>query len=110
MRLVLYFVLSSCCFGLTSPLANGEDAAVATGDAVTDSNAPISATINAYVAAFNARDVDALVALWSPEGVYVSRTSGEQLTGRDAIAADFAAIFALENPPTLAVDTESIEF
>jgi uncharacterized protein (TIGR02246 family) len=66
--------------------------------------------INSYVVAFNARDAEALVAHWSPNGVYTSRTSGEQVTGREAMAAEFIAMFAGEDVPQLSVTTDSIEF
>ncbi len=70
----------------------------------------IEAAIQAYVAAFNARDAQSLANLWAPEAVYTSRSSGEQIVGRDAMVADFTSIFAGDNPPNLAVATESIEF
>ena len=35
--------------------------------------------------AFNSRDVDKLVSLWSPNGVYTSRTTGEATVGREAM-------------------------
>ncbi len=63
-----------------------------------------------YVAAFNRREAKKLAALWSPEGVYVSRSSGEQITGRAALEEEFAAIFSQEVVPQLKVATESIDF
>lgn len=72
--------------------------------------AAIRAAIVAYVEAFNERDVERLVSLWSPEGVYISRSTGEAIVGREAMAEEFAAILTSENPPKLAVTTESIEF
>ena len=70
----------------------------------------IQAAIQSYVAAFNARDVEKLASHWSPDGVYVSRTTGEQSVGRDAIAESFKQTFAGESVPKLAVATDSIEF
>lgn len=72
--------------------------------------AKIEAAIESYVDAFNAKDVDKLVGLWSADGVYVSRTSGNQVSGHDALKEDFRAIFAGDDVPKLAVETESIEF
>ncbi|TWT78741.1 SnoaL-like domain protein [Planctomycetes bacterium CA13] len=70
----------------------------------------IEAAIESYVAAFNAKDVDKLVSHWSPDGVYISRTSGDQLTGHASLKEEFTAILSPEDAPNLAVETESIEF
>lgn len=69
----------------------------------------LAAASAAYVAAYNARDAEKLVSLWSPEGVYVNRSSGDQISGREAILADLQAIFAEENPGQLAVTIDSID-
>ena len=74
-----------------------------------DRNA-IGTAIESYIAAFNSRDVPKLIALWSPDGVYISRTSGEQIVGHKQMTEDFTRIFAGDSVPTLAVATESIEF
>ena len=92
-------------------LLNAPNAVV--GQEVTESDgstAEIEAAVRSYVAAFNARNVDKLLSHWSPEGVYTSRATGEQIVGRDAMAEEFAALFANEDAPTLAVATQSIEF
>lgn len=70
----------------------------------------VQKVIAAYVAAFNTRDVEKLVHHWSPDGVYTSRTTGEVVLGREAVAEEFAVMFADESLPKLAVATESIEF
>jgi uncharacterized protein (TIGR02246 family) len=75
-----------------------------------DSTAIIEAAIQSYVDAFNARDVDALVAHWSPEGVYISKTSGDQVIGREALAQEFTAMFAGDGVPKIEVTTDSIRF
>lgn len=72
--------------------------------------AAIENAIESYVTAFNARDAQTIAELWSPEAVYVSRTSGEQVTGREAIREEFATLFAQPDAPRLKVSTESIEF
>ncbi len=89
-----------------SLVATGQDAATETDDAT----AKIEAAIQSYLAAFNARDVAKLVSHWSPEGVYISRTSGEQVVGREALTEEFTAIFAGDSVPKLAATTESIDF
>src|SRR5262245_45023665 len=50
----------------------------------------------AYAEAFNNRDTKALAELWSPEAVYVNRSTGEQVTGRARIAEQFAVLFREE--------------
>ena len=84
--------------------------AAATADPQTASVAEIKAAIASYVAAFNARDAEKLASHWAPEGVYISRSSGEQVTGREAMVAEFKQLFAEENTPTLDLITESIDF
>ena len=72
--------------------------------------AAIEKAVASYVAAFNAGDAKALAALWSPEGVYTSRLSGDQVVGREALEKDFAALFVEVKGAKLKVATESIEF
>ena len=71
----------------------------------------IRAAVEAYVAAFNSQDVDALGKMWTSEGVYTARTSGQRILGRESIAAQFKTILS-ENgtAPKLAVQTTSVEF
>ena len=75
-----------------------------------DDQATIRKAIQSYVAAFNGRDAKALAAHWSPEGVCISRLSGDRVTGREALAEEFAALFEEEKETRLEVATESIEF
>lgn len=82
----------------------------ASDDQASEDLTKITAAIDSYVTAFNTKDVEKLLSLWSPDGVYVSRTSGERLTGHDALRSDFAEIFSQDDVPTLAVATESLEF
>lgn len=72
--------------------------------------AAIEKAIESYVAAFNASDAKALAEHWSPEGVYMSRPSGDQIVGREAIEKEFAALFDEVKGAKLEVATESIEF
>ena len=78
-------------------------------DGATD-KAAVEKAIQSYVAAFNARAAKALAAHWSPEGVYISRLSGESVTGREALEKDFAALFDEVKEARLEVATESIDF
>lgn len=70
----------------------------------------IREAIDAYVDAFNARDVDGLLALWAPNGVYEASAGGDRLTGHEALRAEFTTIFDSEDVPQLSVTTQSIEF
>ena len=87
------------CGSFTASAANG-----------TADKAAIEKAVASYVAAFNAGDAKALAALWSPEGVYTSRLSGDQVVGREALEKDFAALFVEVKGAKLKVSTESIEF
>ncbi|WP_182870907.1 YybH family protein [Rhodopirellula sp. JC639] len=70
----------------------------------------IRAAIEAYVAAFNAKDVDKLISFWSTDGVYVSLSSGERFVGHDALKDEFTAILTDDDAPKLALQMQSIEF
>jgi uncharacterized protein (TIGR02246 family) len=70
----------------------------------------IERAIELYVAAFNVQDAKAMAQFWSPDGVYISKLSGERVVGREAIATALAEIFAAEGKRQLEVSTESIEF
>lgn len=72
--------------------------------------AAIRQAVEAYVAAFNQADAKALAALWAPEAVYTNPLSGEQVVGREAIAGQFAAIFAAAKGAKLEATTDSIGF
>ncbi|MCA9135846.1 MAG: SgcJ/EcaC family oxidoreductase [Planctomycetales bacterium] len=102
-----------------SSLSVGQEAATETKaadevavsvDPAAEDRSKIAAAVDAYVAAFNSKDVDSLVSLWTADGAYVSRTSGEKLVGRDALRSDFNSIFSGDEAPTLAVSSESVEF
>ena len=76
----------------------------------TSDKAAIEKAVVSYVKAFNDRDAKALAELWSPEGVYTSRLSGEQIVGREALKKDFSALFEEVKEAKLEVSSESIEF
>jgi uncharacterized protein (TIGR02246 family) len=81
-------------------------------EAVTENEkaaAEVSAAIQSYIAAFNARDVEKLVSHWSPQGVYISRNTGERVIGHKALTEEFVGMFADANILKLAGTTESIE-
>ena len=99
------WIISVICIAIVACGAFSASAADPAAD-----KAAIEKAIGSYVAAFNAGDAKALAALWSPEGVYTSRLSGDQVVGREALEKDFAALFVELKGAKLKVSTESIEF
>ncbi len=91
---------------IVAEAADTTDEAVVKGD----ETSKIEEAIASYIAAFNDRNAKKLASHWSPDGVYTSRSSGEQVVGREAMVAEFSALFEAESVPKLAVETESIEF
>lgn len=84
--------------------------------AAAESPAPVSAAetairavVAAYVEAYNSHNAKSLAALWSPEAVYTIRTSGEEVVGREAIAAQFEATFQAQPEMKLDVNVTSIQ-
>ncbi|MGV3606045.1 MAG: YybH family protein [Planctomycetaceae bacterium] len=69
----------------------------------------IRKVVSSYVEAFNKRDAEALAKLWSPEAVYLNRTTGEEVVGREAISKQFAEFFKGASELKLSVTTESIQ-
>ena len=79
-------------------------------DAPPGDRAMIEKCVESYVAAFNAKDAKALAAHWSPDGVYIDRTSGQRITGRDALQKQFQEAFETQKDGRLDVKVESLEF
>lgn len=130
MQLRLSGALAALWIGFACPIAYGQDSGTTetvsqdgTEDVAKDETevdaaaieedpavAEISAAIRAYAEAYNARDAAKVAAHWSPDGVYVSKSSGEQVVGREAIAKELETTFAGDNPPTIELYTETIDF
>jgi uncharacterized protein (TIGR02246 family) len=72
--------------------------------------AAIRTADEAYVKAFNEHDAKALADAWSPEAVYLSRVTGDEVVGRAAIAEQFAALFKDQPEIKLDLSVESIQF
>ncbi len=104
LKTCLAFVI--LCFGCMPLVSMGQDAVAEPAD----ETAKIEAAIESYIAAFNARDVEKLVSHWSPDGVYISRTSGERSAGREAMSKSFKDMFAGDRVPKLAGTPGSIDF
>ena len=64
----------------------------------------------AYVKAFNKHDAKALANAWSPEAVYLSRVTGDEVVGRAAIAEQFTALFKDQPEVKLDLSVELIQF
>ncbi len=70
----------------------------------------ITAAIESHGKAFNDRDADTLASHWAPEGVYINRTTGDEVTGRANMIEAFNSLFAEETTRTLNLASDSIEF
>lgn len=58
-----------------------------------DDATAVQQAMAAYVEAFNRHDAEALLDLWTPNGTYVNKETGERSVGREALATDFAKVF-----------------
>lgn len=101
--MILRFSIPLLCLLIVPRLAWGQ------ADPAAD-EAAITETGKAYVAAFNARDADSLAKFWAPEAVYTNRLTGQQVTGRDAIAQQFKNIFTASDDLKLGIQVDSIQF
>jgi uncharacterized protein (TIGR02246 family) len=81
----------------------------ATDPAADASQAAIAKTAEAFVAAFQKGDANALAAFWTPDGDYAD-LSGRVLKGRKAITDDFAALFADNKGLKLRIEVASVRF
>ena len=89
----MFFVLCICHGGVAVSQDDvGQDAGEQdSAEQAQDGSAEIEAAIQSYVTAFNARDAQKLAEHWSPEGVYISRSSGDQVVGRESLTEEFTA-------------------
>ena len=74
----------------------------------TEDEKAIRAAGEAYVAPFNTGDAKAIAALWSANGVYADPATGEEVTGREAIAQQMAEAFEALKDAKLEIDVEEI--
>lgn len=75
-----------------------------------DDEAAIRKQDQAYVTAYNNRDVKALAALWSPDAVYLDPDTGETAVGREEIEKMFTEALADLKDARLDVIVESVDF
>ncbi|MCA9447006.1 MAG: nuclear transport factor 2 family protein [Candidatus Omnitrophica bacterium] len=74
----------------------------------TPDEAAVRATVEKYVDAFNAGDVDALISVWADDGDYVDQF-GTMIQGKENIAREYRKYFARTENPTLKVDILSMK-
>jgi uncharacterized protein (TIGR02246 family) len=72
--------------------------------------AAIRKSAASYAEAFNKHDAKALAELWSPDAVYINRTTGEQAVGREAIAQQFVDLFKEQPNVKLEIAVASVQF
>jgi uncharacterized protein (TIGR02246 family) len=72
--------------------------------------AAIRKMVASYVQAFNKHDAKALAEQWSPDAVYLNRTTGEEVVGRAAIADQFTTLLKEQPELKIEVTVESIQF
>ncbi len=95
---------------LAFPLGGSDVLAQESEEAVADPRiAEVQQTIDSYSAAYQGRDAGKLASHWSPEGIYLNGATGDEVVGREAIAAEFKTLFAGDDVPRVVLETESID-
>lgn len=79
---------------VTPSLAHAQTPATSAPGAAAADPIGLAAALSGYVAAFNKHDAQAVANLWTPQGLYVDKTTGARTEGHDALIADFRALFA----------------
>lgn len=103
MKHVLFFLLMFIAAGASKLLAQQPAGQ-------SEDEASIRKLVASYVQAFNSRDAKSLADHWSPDAVYLNRSTGEEVVGRTAIAAQFDALLKERPDLKLEVNVESIQF
>lgn len=113
---VIHFLAFSCLFVTIAPSSPAQtpgttpaSAAPATSAAPAESdNGGVDFALRRYVVIFNSHDADKLAALWTPNGVYVDKATGQRTEGRDALAADFRTLFEASPAVQLSGEIEGV--
>jgi len=95
------FPLTLCAWAAAASLALADQAA---------DEAAIRKNAEAYVTAYNNHDAKLLASFWSPDAVYQNPQTGTEVTGQEAIAAEFTDIFKELGDGKLAVEVKSVVF
>lgn len=105
-------VFPSTSVAQETPVAQStvEPSAVQAANAAGDPIAELSAVLDSYLSNFNRRDAKGLAQLWTTDGVYSDRSTGDQIVGKEAIESEFENVFSSERSPTLRVETEALDF
>jgi len=74
------------------------------------SEAAIRKAAASYAEAFNKHDAQALADHWSPDAVYLNRSTGGESVGRAAIAEEFATLFKEKPGLKIEVTVASVQF
>jgi len=104
-------MLASGAGGTVRLVAATEPAALpaaAAGPAAGPVIAEIRDLFAGYLRAFNRHDAAALAAHWAPAGENLNLDSGEVTSGRDAVEALFADLFAVDPGATIDIDLKAI--
>lgn len=89
-------------------LAQGATATTSTsGDSADE--AAIRKGADAFAAAFQRQDADAIAQMWTDDGEYVDQT-GQRYEGRDAVRQEYAQFFKDHKPLEMRINVESIRF
>lgn len=101
------FLALPCWLSLGLCTAFGQEAESKTENPTAD----IENAIAMYADAFNSRELEKLANSWTENGVYISRIRSERVDGREAMTAQFKAIFeSSEDIGKLTLLTDSIDF
>jgi uncharacterized protein (TIGR02246 family) len=110
----------SCWFLLTTAVLFAQEAkttrstpanaAKATATEIGPEAEPIRELLRSYIEAFNKHDAKAVAALWMPKGIYVDRSTGERVEGREALEKDFATTFKEKPSARLSGSLQSVRF
>ena len=74
-----------------------------------DAKHAAQATIEGYVEAFNAGNAEGMAAAWTENGVFTNKSTGEQISGREALAAEFKALIESNEDRKLAIDMADVQ-
>jgi uncharacterized protein (TIGR02246 family) len=75
-----------------------------------DNQRLLAETLAAYIRAFNHHDAAAVARLWKADAVHVSKNSGVQTTGRQAIQDAYAALFKGDPKCQLQITVSQLRF
>ena len=89
-------------------VSNANEAALVEDAADADIASEIQSLVKSYVEAFNAADANKLGTFWSANGLFVDASTGEKVSGRQAIVSSFEETFSAYPGLKLACVTDSV--